>query len=69
MENGWLELDGGAREPFGLLVWNTGLTANPFVESLEGLSRDEKTKSCVYVVPPPDCRASRTKLTGRAGCM
>lgn len=25
--------------------WNTGLTANPFVESIEGVTRDEKTKS------------------------
>lgn len=55
-----LELDGAGRgmslgdetltspEPFGMLVWSTGLAANPFVERLEGVSHDEKTKSCVY---------------------
>lgn len=36
-------------EPFGMLVWSTGLAANPFVERLEGVSHDEKTKSCVYI--------------------
>lgn len=34
-------------EAFGLLVWSTGLSANPFVERLEGVSHDDKTKSYV----------------------
>lgn len=32
-------------EPFGLLVWSTGLAANPFVQRLEGVSHDDKTSS------------------------
>lgn len=38
--------DGGAeRVPYGLLVWNTGLQANPFIAGLPGLDKDPKTKS------------------------
>jgi NADH dehydrogenase len=33
--------------PYGLLVWSTGLSPNPFVEKLGGVSKHEKTKSCV----------------------
>lgn len=31
--------------PFGLLVWNTGLAANPLIESISELQKDEKTHS------------------------
>lgn len=34
-------------EPFGLLVWNTGLAANPLMAKLKGISHDEKTQSYV----------------------
>ncbi|GMK59293.1 hypothetical protein CspeluHIS016_0703080 [Cutaneotrichosporon spelunceum] len=33
------------RVPYGLLVWNTGLQANPFIEALPGLDKDPKSKS------------------------
>lgn len=46
----WIEIqpkDGGKPErvPYGLLVWNTGLQANEFIEALQGLDKDPKTKS------------------------
>ncbi|KAK4689155.1 NADH:quinone reductase (non-electrogenic), partial [Tremellales sp. Uapishka_1] len=41
----WIEIAGKDRYPFGLLVWSTGLQANPFVDSLSGVLKDEKTKS------------------------
>lgn len=34
-------------EPYGLLVWNTGLAANPLMAKLKGISHDEKTQSYV----------------------
>ncbi|ORX35425.1 pyridine nucleotide-disulfide oxidoreductase-domain-containing protein [Kockovaella imperatae] len=43
----WLELEGGKREPFGLLVWSTGLASNAFIKSLKGLKKDEKTDSLI----------------------
>lgn len=30
--------------PFGMLVWSTGLTPSPLIESLDDLKKDEKTK-------------------------
>ena len=33
--------------PYGLLVWSTGLSPNPFIDSLTGVSKDEKTHSSV----------------------
>jgi NADH dehydrogenase len=48
-------------EPFGLLVWNTGLAANPLMAKLKGISHDEKTQS--YVSPPP---LDQPAIPGRA---
>ncbi|KAL7422346.1 hypothetical protein Q5752_002992 [Cryptotrichosporon argae] len=41
----WLELDAHERHPFGLLVWSTGLEVNPFVASLDGLAKHDKTRA------------------------
>ncbi|RSH82657.1 uncharacterized protein EHS24_007651 [Apiotrichum porosum] len=38
----WLEFDSGEKEPYGLLVWNTGLQVNEFVHQIEGVSKDVK---------------------------
>jgi NADH dehydrogenase FAD-containing subunit len=57
----WLELEGEGRGewtyaftgaalmsvPYGLLVWSTGLSPNPFIDNLTGVSKDEKTHSSV----------------------
>lgn len=32
-------------DPFGLLVWSTGVQANEFVNSLQTLKKDDKTHS------------------------
>lgn len=32
-------------DPFGLLVWSTGIQVNEFVESLSSLEKDKRTKS------------------------
>lgn len=29
--------------PYGMLVWSTGLAANPLIESITELKRNEKT--------------------------
>ncbi|GAA5914968.1 hypothetical protein JCM6882_001948 [Rhodosporidiobolus microsporus] len=44
---GYVEIEEEGKVPFGLLVWSTGLAPNPFIESIEGLQHDEKTKSIV----------------------
>lgn len=31
--------------PYGMLVWSTGLSPNPFIQKLRGVSKDEKTQS------------------------
>lgn len=31
--------------PYGLLVWSTGLSPNPFIDKLNGVLKDEKTHS------------------------
>lgn len=36
-----------ASVPFGLLVWSTGLEANPFVKSIKGVSKDPRSSSSV----------------------
>lgn len=46
----WIEIqskdsDKVERVPYGLLVWNTGLQANEFIEGLQGLDKDPRTKS------------------------
>lgn len=45
----WIELkkkDGGVeRVQYGMLVWSTGLSVNPFINSLQGVSKDSHTKS------------------------
>ncbi|TXT15761.1 hypothetical protein VHUM_00264 [Vanrija humicola] len=50
----WIDLkktDGTTeRVPYGMLVWSTGLSVNPFVNSLQGVSKDERTKS-IHVDP------------------
>ncbi|GAA5822434.1 hypothetical protein JCM11251_006336 [Rhodosporidiobolus azoricus] len=45
VEEAYVEIEEEGRVPFGLLVWSTGLAPNPFVESIQGLQHDEKTKS------------------------
>lgn len=42
---GYLDIKEEGKVPFGLLVWNTGLAANPLVESIQELQKDEKTHS------------------------
>lgn len=34
--------------PFGLLVWSTGLAANPLIESVDAIEKDGKTGRCVF---------------------
>ncbi|RSH91327.1 hypothetical protein EHS25_009626 [Saitozyma podzolica] len=41
----WLELEGKEKVPYGMLVWSTGLSPNPFIQKLRGVSKDEKTQS------------------------
>lgn len=43
--DGWMEVAGEGRLPFGLLVWSTGLTPNPLITSLTTLAKDGRTKS------------------------
>ncbi|BGP56767.1 hypothetical protein JCM8202v2_004397 [Rhodotorula sphaerocarpa] len=39
-----LEIKEEGNVPFGMLVWSTGLTPSPLIESLDDLKKDEKTK-------------------------
>ncbi|KAL1413297.1 hypothetical protein Q8F55_001053 [Vanrija albida] len=49
----WIELatkDGTEKVPYGMLVWSTGLSVNPFVSALQGVKKDKHTGS-IYVDP------------------
>lgn len=47
VHEGHLEIKEEGNVPFGMLVWATGLEANPFINSIKELKKDEKTH--VYV--------------------
>lgn len=48
--DGWMEIEGEGKVPFGLLVWSTGLEPNPLIKSMKGVSKDPRSSSCVTVV-------------------
>ncbi|BEI81926.1 hypothetical protein CcaverHIS002_0210860 [Cutaneotrichosporon cavernicola] len=52
------------RVPYGLLVWNTGLQANEFIETLPGLDKDPKSKSLKVDPHLRVCDADGTPLDG-----
>lgn len=54
VHEGHLEIKEEGKVPFGMLVWATGLEANPFINSIKELKKDEK--SHVYV--PRTCTES-----------
>ncbi|GAA5967379.1 hypothetical protein JCM8115_006122 [Rhodotorula mucilaginosa] len=43
VHEGHLEIKEEGNVPFGMLVWATGLEANPFINSIKELKKDEKT--------------------------
>jgi hypothetical protein len=45
--DGWMEIEGEGKVPFGLLVWSTGLEPNPLIKSMKGVSKDPRSSSCV----------------------
>lgn len=55
VHEGHLEIKEEGNVPFGMLVWATGLEANPFINSIKELKKDEKTHVCVYHI----CTESR----------
>lgn len=57
-----LEIEEEGDVPFGMLVWNTGLAANPFIDSIKDLKKDEKTHVCV-LLPPPTLRSELISLS------
>ena len=50
--DGWMEIEGEGKVPFGLLVWSTGLEANPLIKSMKGVSKDDRSLSCVLARLP-----------------
>lgn len=47
VHEGHLEVKEEGDVPFGLLVWATGLEANPLIESITELKKDDQTHVCV----------------------
>ena len=43
--DGWMDIEGEGRLPFGLLVWSTGLQPNPLIDTMTGVSKDPRSRS------------------------
>lgn len=58
--DGWMEIEGEGKVPFGLLVWSTGLEPNPLIKSMKGVSKDPRSSSCVpFPRRRPSCLLAR----------
>ncbi|KAI8088961.1 FAD/NAD-P-binding domain-containing protein [Halteromyces radiatus] len=43
VEKDYVELKEEGKVPYGMLIWSTGLSANPLVESLKDIAKDERS--------------------------
>lgn len=50
--DGYIAIEGEGKLPFGLLVWSTGLQANPLISELKDVSHEPRSKSYVPCPAP-----------------